>query len=288
MDPLIYFAGAIVGVIIIVIGLLLTITDLGGSITTALRRRWSRLRKTAASKKEPVASAFNFQCLRDDVGELRRQQNVLIERLSTVQKVVGQMQSEMDYFKQRLGSQNQHDRTSKSENRRSEDTSRTHRANNRTYEHNSNYYSKSSNQGKVYEAYSDMTELYNASRRDQASRARFREKYKPFFINVTNDVNRRRNQSVPPEFRKETDGGYLAVSRDSAEAIVFPNFTLVIVDAVYGPGALGEVFDCPNFDGRFSYPDIRVLQPAVFKLQGGDSWQPITKGVLELGQAQDA
>ena len=283
MQSLIYVAVVLV-VVIIVIVLLLKFTKLKDSIATAFRRRRSGSRKSL-SENEQMPSNFNFQRLRNEVGELKKRQHVLVDHLSSVQKVVGEMQREMFELKQRLGSQSQNYRTQQTENRHSEDTSMARIY--PSYENSPNSYSKSSSQAKV-SAYSDITDLYNASRRDQASRARFREKYKPFFINVTNDVNRRRNQSLLPDFRKESDGSYLAVARDSAEAIVFPNFTLVIVDAVYGPGALGEVFDCPNFDGRFSYPDIRVAQPAIFRLQGGDSWQPITKGVLELGQAQDA
>jgi hypothetical protein len=133
-----------------------------------------------------------------------------------------------------------------------------------------------------------MINLYNVSRNDQSNRTTFREKYQPFFINVANDVSRRRNEDVAPEFRKDSDGSYLAVPYDQERAIVFPDFTVSVAEAVYGPGALGEVFSCPDFDRRYSYPDIRVDTPAIFKPTGGDNWRLDTPGRLILGQPEEA
>lgn len=278
-------------VIILIIFLLLKFTNLKKSVTTFLgiRRNPSQENITLVSNQQSISN-FNFQRLKKDVEDLKEARDVLTDRLSSAQKVLLEIQVEMNSLKRNLGLQSQNYRTEQTEkhNLETSQPSTRHSPVYANYDSRPNHYSQVSKQGKVDEAYSNIIELYNASRSDQASRARFREKYKPFFINVTNDVDRRRNGNLPPDFRKEADGSYLAVVHDTEEAVVFPNFTLVIVDAVYGPGALGEVFDCPNFDRRFSYPDIRVAKPATFNLTGGDSWELSTKGVLELGQAQDA
>jgi hypothetical protein len=234
-------------------------------------------------KKSTVAEdlsliSVNFQTVKKNLDDLKTNQDILIERFASVQSVLEKMQLDLHALKPNKGSQG-----STSLQNFKHKTERDLAAGDTT-------------QGSsTYPAYtepetrnaSDMTDLYNASRTDHSSRTRFLEKYKPFFITVTNDVDRRRNANLPADFRREVDGSYLAVPRVSDEAIVFPNFTLVVVDAVYGPGALGEVFDCESFDDRFSYRNIRVAMPATFKLTGGHCWQVIKRGKLDLGPGQD-
>jgi hypothetical protein len=78
------------------------------------------------------------------------------------------------------------------------------------------------------------------------------------------------------------------VSQEPDQAVVFPNFTLAVVEAIYGPGALSEVFECETFDRRFRYQHLRVTEPATFKSTGGQNWRVIAKGKLELGPAQES
>jgi hypothetical protein len=233
--------------------------------------------KETPEQKEPAASdqalsSFNLQNLKKTLDELKAGQNTLIEHLASVQTVLEQMQVDLYNLKQSKGAETDHN---------------PERHNYKTQRNNPPaQFSQATNRRESASAL-DMTELYNASRTDQSSRAKFREKYKPFCINVANDVDRRRNANLAPDFRKEDDGSYLAVSQETDHAMVFPNFTLIVVDAVYGPGALSEVFECDSFDRRFSYPYIRVATPATFKSTGGQSWRVIHKGTLELGPGQD-
>lgn len=231
--------------------------------------------KETPEQKEDVdqaLSSFNFQNLKKNLDELKAGQNTLIEHLASVQTVLQQMQVDLYNLKQSKGAETDHN---------------PERHNYKTQQSNPPaQFSQATNHRESANAL-DMTELYNASRTDQSSRAKFREKYKPFCINVANDVDRRRNANLAPDFRKEDDGSYLAVSQDTDQAVVFPNFTLIVVDAVYGPGALSEVFECDSFDHRRSYPNIRVATPATFSSTGGQSWRVIHKGTLELGPGQD-
>lgn len=255
---------------------------------------WTRFtgrseQKTASSTEGQTPSSFNFHVLKRDIDFLKESVNILIDRFSGVQTALSNMQVDLHDLKERLRTQGQQDRRFQPEKVDSGD-SRSSIDSPRRFpsETSQRDYSKSFSPGNVTERYSEITALYNVARDDHASRARFREKYKPFFINVTNDVERRRDSTLPPDFRKGSDGSYLAVPENSNETIVFPDFTLVIVDAVYGPGGLVEVFECPDYDRGSSYPSVRVARPAIFKLQGGDSWVVDKKGVLELGQGQDS
>lgn len=213
-------------------------------------------------------SSFNPQDLRTDIDRLKADQKHLMDRVISVQTEIGKIQIE-------LASLRNKDPQFRGLTRESPNSANP-----------SDSCLDLTTRGELDTA-SDMTELYNASRTDQSSRARFREMYKPFFINVANDVDRRRNASLSPDFQKEVDGSYLAVPQEADQAMVYPNFTLVVVDAVYGPGALGEVFDCGTFDRRFSYPYIHVAMPATFKLTGGHRWKVTQKGKLDLGPGQD-
>jgi len=257
-----------------------------------LKPIWNRIlnasRKETTPSTEPPGSS-DLSSLKKSIDELKQQQENLAGRLSSVHNVLERMQVELARLKPNNDSHNPNyipkhrDQDTYGRTPRSDEYVNVRSSSTSTPE----YYSPDTDDGWA-ESCSDMTALYNASRNDQSSRARFREKYKPFFINVANDVDRRRNAAVPPDFRREADGGsYLAVPQETDEAAIFPNFTLVVVDAFYGPGALAEVFDCGTFDRRFSYPNIRVDRPATFKLTGGQSWRVTQKGKLDLGTGQD-
>lgn len=242
--------------------------------------------KEISPSTEPPGS-FNFSSLKKSIDDLKERQEILIDRFASVQSVLMRMQVELGRLQPNNDSHDQNYIPRYDEQDRYGGMLRSEYANDSSSSASKpGYYPPGTDDGRA-ESCSDMTDLYNASRTDQSSRARFREKYKPFFINVANDVDRRRNASVPPDFRKDMDGSYLAVPREPDEAAIYPNFTLVVVDAVYGPGALAQVFDCGTFDRHFSYPNIRVAMPATFKLTGGQSWRVTQKGKLDLGPGQD-
>lgn len=233
------------------------------------------------------AGSSDSDSLEESVESLKNRQEVLDNAVKQVQVVQKEMQGELARLKLfQDQSKHEFDQKQKEEAR----VAKSHGTEDCNF--GSNSPSKPGNRLRVeddgqLEHFSEMKDLYNASRKDQSIRSKFREKYKPFSINVTNDVDRRRNTNLQPDFRAEDDGSYLAVLRENDEAAIFPNFTLVVVDAVYGPGALSEVFDCGTFDRGFSYSNIRVDVPATFKFTGGQSWRVIHKGKLDLGAGQD-
>lgn len=230
--------------------------------------------------------SVNLSTLKQSIDGLRERQDVLIERFASVHEVLRNMQVELARLKPNNASRGQDYFPRYDDDDRYGRSRRSNYASVSPTFPSTPGYSPATEDGHAES--SDMTDLYNISRTDHSSRELFREKYKPFFINVANDIERRRDADLPPDFRKEANGSYLAVPREMDEAVIFPNFTLAVVDAVYGPGALAEVFDCGPFDRRFRYQSIRVLTPATFKLSGGQSWRVTQKGKLDLGPGQDA
>lgn len=234
--------------------------------------------KGVLEQKEPadtgqVVSSFNFQQFKEKLEELEKGQNDLIDRLGSVNTVLGRVEVKLEELKQQRDGKTDHNPAD-------------HKY--KTQSNNTSAHSTAPTNCRESATAPDMTALYNASRTDQSRRAEFREKYKPFCINVGNDVERRRDANLAPDFRQEDDGSYLAVSQANDQAVVFPNFTLVVVEAIYGPGALSEVFECDDFDRRFSYQHLCVTEPATFESTGGQNWRVIDKGKLELGPRQDS
>jgi hypothetical protein len=233
--------------------------------------------KGVLEQKEPTDSdhgfsSFNLQQLKKNLDELKKGQNDLIESISSVNNVLGRIEVKLEEIKNKDGKIHQNPAGHKY----------------KTQSNSASAQSSPATNHRESATAPDMTALYNASRTDQSRRAEFREKYKPFCINVGNDVERRRDANLAPDFRQEDDGSYLAVSQANDQAVVFPNFTLVVVEAIYGPGALSEVFECDDFDRRFSYQHLCVTEPATFKSTGGLNWRVIDKGKLELGPAQES
>jgi len=232
----------------------------------------------ALEQKEPADSdrgfsSFNLKQLKKDLDELKKGQNDIIEHLGSVQTVLDYIQVDLHNLKQKKDGKTDHSPADH---------------NYKTQPNNTSAHSSPATNYRESVTAPDMTALYNASRTDQLSRTKFREKYKPFCINVKNDVARRRDANIAPDFQQEDDGSYLAVSQEPDQAVVFPNFTLVVVEAIYGPGALSEVFECDTFNRRFSYQHLCVTEPALFKSTGGQNWRVIDKGKLELGPGQDS
>ena len=122
-------------------------------------------------------------------------------------------------------------------------------------------------------------ELYNAGAENE-----LRDSYQPHHpIGVTNATERHERQSELPIFQTNTAGDFVAYSIDSEDFYaVVPFYGLVLQDSLYGPGALGYVFECPGFDPLYSY-QIKVIRPAVFELDSvNQRWTLQEKGELEL------
>ena len=122
--------------------------------------------------------------------------------------------------------------------------------------------------------------LYNASRRSDllASYANYR-------IGVKNAHERRSNLSreIPPIFESQDAGDFWAFCVESQDlCAVVPVHGLVLQEFIYGIGAFGEVFECPNFSPGNSY-HVTVIQPATFKAgEAKQSWILQEKGKLKL------
>ena len=122
-------------------------------------------------------------------------------------------------------------------------------------------------------------ELYNSG-----AESELRDSYQPHFpIGVSNATERHERQSESPIFQTDTVGNLVAYSIESEDFYaVVPFYGLVLQDSLYGPGALGEVFECPSFDPLYSY-QIKVIRPAVFELDSvNQRWTLQEKGELEL------
>ena len=135
-------------------------------------------------------------------------------------------------------------------------------------------------------ALKEFCERYNIGVTNQLRRADLRQNYeKHYRIGVTNAPERRVNPETPPNLSTDTSGNYLAfyIEAEDLHAVV-PQYGLTIQDSIYGPGAFGEVFDCPNFDVKLRYQDAKVIRPAILEPDTArEHWTPKEKGKLDLG-----
>ena len=108
--------------------------------------------------------------------------------------------------------------------------------------------------------------------------------YQPHYrISVINAIKRRQNPSEPPVFENRTNGKFHVYYIEEKDFYaVVPSYGLVLESLLYGPGAFGDVFDCPNFDPQHSYT-VKVISPARFKSDHTkQKWILEKKGHLEL------
>jgi len=90
---------------------------------------------------------------------------------------------------------------------------------------------------------------------------------------------------IDPIIKQANDGELLGIDIGSPDIIVFPKFSLNINEAIYKPGALGEIFECQGYKYQKTHVISEVIKPAEFF---GDEnhlvWPPIEKGILKLRQ----
>lgn len=132
----------------------------------------------------------------------------------------------------------------------------------------------------------DLPQHYNAVLENHKERESFMQFYKPIRIGTINAMERRRDPSIEPDFRTTDDGDYYAIAVNGKNVYsVVPRFDLTFQRSIYGPGAMGMVFECPGYDPRFRYRAVTVVKPALF---GPDParqrWIMKEKGALNLGQ----
>jgi len=131
---------------------------------------------------------------------------------------------------------------------------------------------------------SSLIDFYNQAVENRNIRGEFQERFHPLRIGTINASDRRRDPSLPPEYREASDGNFLAIedSRRMSYLIV-PRFDLTIKETNYGAGAIGTIFNCSRWDPLLSYSRVTLERPAVFE-KSGEIWLLKTPGVLDLGQ----
>jgi len=116
----------------------------------------------------------------------------------------------------------------------------------------------------------------------------FMQQYKPIRIGVANAMDRRRNTDISPIFVTATDGDYYAAEGErDRQFMVVPRPGMAFQESSYGPGAMGLVFDCPNYNPQLRYYRVKVIKPAFFEPDFTmQRWKLIENGKLDLGKGE--
>jgi len=126
---------------------------------------------------------------------------------------------------------------------------------------------------------------YNDALVDEDKQYLFSDKHKPIIVDVVNSLERRRRRDVAPAFETALNGDYWVIkSEDTGRTtfVVLPRFGLVVRQVNFNAGALGEVFDCPDYRDDDSFQVEKVVKPAVFQKTRNGSWKLVDKGRLML------
>ena len=125
----------------------------------------------------------------------------------------------------------------------------------------------------------DFCNLYNENKREelQTRYARIGR------VGTNNTQQRLQNPNLPPLFEDKENGAFLVfyIENDDFYAVV-PNFGKILDRGLYVLGALGNLFECPNFDPQYLY-DFDLVLPARFepgRTEG--TWTLLEQGKLEL------
>ncbi|MBM3234750.1 hypothetical protein FJZ31_00450 [Candidatus Poribacteria bacterium] len=130
--------------------------------------------------------------------------------------------------------------------------------------------------------------FYNDAVEDSNKRNEFMQRFNPIRIGAANAMERRREPSIEPVFQTANDGDYYAVviEGNTLYAVV-PRFDLTFQESIYGPGAMGQVFDCPNYNPQLRYRNVKVVKSAFFEpASAKQRWMLKAKGELDLGQGE--
>ncbi|MBI1929509.1 carboxypeptidase regulatory-like domain-containing protein [Candidatus Poribacteria bacterium] len=130
--------------------------------------------------------------------------------------------------------------------------------------------------------------LYNVAVEDSNRRSEFTQRYQPLRVGVANASERGRDSDKEPDFQTSPHGDYyaVAVEGDMLYAVV-PRFDVTLQSVSYGPGAMGLVFDCPNYDPQLRYRRVKVAKPAFFEPDPEKQhWTLKEKGELDLGKGE--
>jgi len=128
--------------------------------------------------------------------------------------------------------------------------------------------------------------LYNQAVDDRNARGEFQQRFRPLRVGTINAADRRRDPSLPPEYKEASDGNFLAIEDSKRMSyLIVPRFDLTVKEANYGAGAIGTIFDCGDWNPLLSYSRVMLERPAVFE-RSGETWLLKEPGVLDLGQGE--
>lgn len=133
-----------------------------------------------------------------------------------------------------------------------------------------------------------LCENYNASVVNPQQKTEFIRHYSPIRFGVANAMARRQDLSIEPVFQKANDGDYYAIKIDGQNFYsVIPRFDLTFEEFSYGPGAMGYVFACRDYNPQSRYRRLEVLKPAIFQTDSTQqNWKLREKGELNLGHGE--
>ena len=132
----------------------------------------------------------------------------------------------------------------------------------------------------------NLRELYNSVVDNLTEHEKFKNIYSPTIVGVSNSDEIGANRSLEPNFKTASNGNYYVIEVER-EFFVVPSFGLVLQNIHYKVGAIGEVFECPNYNPELRYRNIKVEKPASFKPDfSGTNWTLIKKGRLILGEGE--
>lgn len=135
----------------------------------------------------------------------------------------------------------------------------------------------------------DLCDFYNSVGNDPVRRRQFRERYRFIRIGTSNAMQRFKDLSLDPEFRRDDDGDFCALELGGGvrpQFAVIPSIGVVLNDSSYGPGAIGVVFDCHGFSSGYRYREVKLVRPALFILDAGQNWLLEEPGELDIGHPE--
>ena len=103
-------------------------------------------------------------------------------------------------------------------------------------------------------------------------------------IEIINTLKRREDSNEPPIFETNEPGEFWAFYiEDEEQYAVVPIYRFTLEHSVYGAGRFSEVFECPDFDYRFHYKNLKIFKPAICEFDSiQKQWTLIEKGKIDL------
>jgi hypothetical protein len=116
----------------------------------------------------------------------------------------------------------------------------------------------------------------------RTKRNELQEKYAVKSFSCVNYDERMADQSIPPDYKTESQGNFLAVAAYPEKGVYYavPSLTLQYSDQIHWTGGMKEAFDS-NYQDKTQYSNLKVTKSALFMLSG-DKWTIVQKGKLEL------